>query len=500
MSVPTSRVRLQRIARAAMLERTLEPDFSQAAQAEADRLGQPPMTPSSGVRDLRELIWCSIDNDDSHDLDQLTIAEPESESLTRILVAVADVSELVAKDSALDQHAAKNTTSVYTEAQIFSMLPLRLSTDLTSLNPNQDRLAIVMEGLVDAEGSVSGGSVYRAIVRNHAQLTYNEVGHWLEDATPAPASVRAVDGLDANLKLQDAAARRLSAARHEHGALDLESDEPKAVFDNDAILDLQPRERNRAGMLIEDFMIAANGVTARFLEANRIPALRRIVRSPERWARIVQLAWDHEMRLPDQPDSRALAEFLRQQRAVNPENFPVLSLAVLKLLGRGEYVAEIPGDAIPGHFGLAVDAYTHSTAPNRRFPDLVTQRLIKTTLERQPPAYSQDELVALAAHCTEQEDNANKVERAVRKSAAALLLEHRIGAKFDSVVTGASAKGTWVRIWQPSVEGKLDIPDAPASMRSGPGQVNGRYQVGDHVRVRLVRTDVERGFIDFKPI
>ena len=300
MSVPTPRIRLQRIARAAMVERGLEPDFPPAAHAEAERLHEPPMSASSDVRDMRQLIWCSIDNDDSRDLDQLTVAEPASASVTMIRVAVADVSELVPKDSPLDQHAGKNTTSVYTEAQIFPMLPPRLSTDLTSLNPNEDRLAIVVEALVDAEGSVSGGSVFRAIVRNHAQLTYNEVGHWLEGATPVPDSVRAVGGLEANLRVQDAAARRLSAARHEHGALDLETDEPKAVFDNDAILDLKPRERNRAGALIEDFMIAANGVTARFLEANRIPALRRIVRSPERWARIVQLAWDHQVRLPDQ--------------------------------------------------------------------------------------------------------------------------------------------------------------------------------------------------------
>jgi VacB/RNase II family 3'-5' exoribonuclease len=487
MSLPTPRIRLQRIARAAMVERTLEPDFSQAAQAEADRLREPPMIPADGLRDMRQLLWCSIDNDDSRDLDQLTVAEPVSETATRFRVAVADVSGLVRKDSALDQHAARNTTSVYTEAQIFPMLPLRLSTDLTSLNPNEDRLAIVVEGLVDAEGSVSAGDVYRAIVRNRAKLTYNEVGAWLEDATLAPESVRAVEGLEANLLLQDRVARRLGHARYEHGALELESDEPKAVFENDAILDLKPRERNRAGALIEDFMIAANGVTARFLEANKVPALRRIVRSPERWARIVQLAWNHQVRLPDQPDSKALADFLREQRTSEPENFPVLSLAVLKLLGRGEYVAEIPGDATPGHFGLAVEAYTHSTAPNRRFPDLVTQRLVKAALEQRPLPYSSSELVALAVHCTQQEDNANKVERAVRKSAAALLLEHRIGASFESVVTGAGAKGTWVRIWHPSVEGKLDVGEE-------------KYQVGDHVRVRLVHTDVDRGFIDFKPV
>jgi exoribonuclease-2 len=489
MHVQTPRIRLQRVARAAMLERGLEPDFSQAATAEAERLKEPPMTVTPGargIRDMRQLLWCSIDNDDSRDLDQLTVAAPASPSVTMIRIAVADVSELVKKDSALDAHAQKNTTSVYTEAQIFPMLPLRLSTDLTSLNVNEDRMAIVVEALVDAKGEVSGGNVFRAIVRNHAQLTYNGVGHWLDGTGPVPDALRSVDGLDANIRLQDDAARRLSEARHEHGALDLESDEPKAVFDNDSLLDLVPRDRTRAGLLIEDFMIAANGVVARFLEAAGVPALRRIVRSPERWARIVQLAWAHQQKLPDQPDSRALATFLRSQRDANPEYFPVLSLAVLKLLGRGEYIAERPGDSAPGHFGLAVDAYAHSTAPNRRFPDLITQRLIKAVIARQPMAYSETDLVALAAHCTQQEDNANKVERAVRKSAAAILLEHRIGATFDSVVTGASSKGTWVRIWQPRVEGKLDVGDQ-------------RYEVGDQLRVRLVHTDVDRGFIDFKP-
>jgi VacB/RNase II family 3'-5' exoribonuclease len=487
MSQPTPRVRLQRIARAAMVERGLEPDFPPAAVAEVEGFDDVSLSPSAGVADLRSVLWCSIDNDDSRDLDQLTVADPGPGGATVIRVAVADVSERVPMGSPLDQHAGKNTTSVYTEAQIFPMLPPRLSTDLTSLNPNKDRLAVVVEALVDARGAVSGGKVYRALVRNHAQLTYNEIGHWLESATPVPDSVRAVPGLEANLVAQDAAAQRLGIARREQGALDLESDEPKAVFDNDAVLDLKPRERTRAGALIEEFMIAANGVTARFLEANRIPALRRIVRSPERWARIVQLAWDHQRKLPESPDSKALAEFLRAERAADPTDFPVLSLAVLKLLGRGEYVAEVPGDATPGHFGLAVNAYTHSTAPNRRFPDLVTQRLIKALLVKAPIPYNESELVALAARCTQQEDNANKVERAVRKSAAALLLERRIGAKFDSVVTGASPKGTWVRIWNPSVEGKLDVGDE-------------RYQVGDHVRVRLVHTDVERGFIDFKPI
>jgi exoribonuclease-2 len=400
---------------------------------------------------------------------------------------VADVSEVVAKNSPLDRHASRNTTSVYTEAEVFPMLPPRLSTDLTSLNPNEDRLAMIVEAAVDAGGSVLSGTIYRAMVRNHAKLTYNEVGPWLEGTAPVPPSVQAVKGLEANLRLQDETARRLSALRYERGALDLETDDAKAIFDDHTVLDLQPREKNQAGLLIEDFMIAANGVTARFLEAHRLPTLRRIVRSPEKWSRIVELAWGYQVKLPDQPDPKALSEFLREERAANPEGFPILSLAVLKLLGRGQYVAEIPGEQVPGHFGLAVDAYTHSTAPNRRFPDLITQRLITATLEGRHMPYSADELVALAAHCTEQENNAKKVERAVRKSAAALLLERRIGAKFDSVVTGASQKGTWVRIWHPAVEGKLNVGDA-------------RYEVGDRVRVRLVHTDVERGFIDFKPI
>jgi len=484
-----------------MLERGLEPEFPGAARSEAERAQAAATNGSADVRDLRQLLWCSIDNDDSKDLDQLTVAEQGAGGTAIIRIAVADVAEVVKKDSALDAHAALNTTSVYTEGEIFPMLPPRLSTDLTSLNPGEDRLSVVVEAVVDGNGSVASGSVYRAAVRNHAKLTYNEVGRWLEEGTALPDSVHAVGGLDANLQLQDQAARRLLAARAELGALDLETDEPKAVFDNGNVLDLKPREKNRAGMLIEDFMIAANGVTARFLESNRVPAIRRIVRTPEKWDRIVQLAWDHhQVKLPESPDAKALSEFLRQEREADPENFPILSLAVLKLLGRGQYVAEIPGDQTPGHFGLAVDAYTHSTAPNRRFPDLVTQRLIKATLARKPvpgPArgsrawdlmpYSRDELVALAAHCTEQEDNAKKVERAVRKSAAALLLERRIGTLFDSIVTGASQKGTWVRIWHPAVEGKLETGDE-------------RYEVGERVRVRLVHTDVERGFIDFKPV
>ncbi len=486
MVPPTQRNRLQSIARAAMRQRGLEPEFSPAALAEVNRLGAAPTSVSADVRDMRNLLWCSIDNEDSRDLDQLTVAEPGPAGQTTIRIAVADVSEVVARDSAIDKHARQNTTSVYTEAEIFPMLPLRLSTDLTSLNFKEDRLAVVVEAMVDATGSVSGGSVYRAVVRNRAKLNYDEIGAWLDSTIALPDDVRAVDGLDANLRLQDEAARQLATTRHQHGALDFDTQETRAVFEGEVVLDLKPREKTRAGALIEDFMIAANGVTARFLEAARIPALRRIVKTPERWGRIVTLAAEHGTTLPAEADSKALADFLKAQQSGDPDNFPVLSLAVLKLLGRGEYVVEIPGDPAPGHFGLAVEAYTHSTAPNRRFPDLITQRLIKSALARSPIPFDEYELRSLAFHCTQQEDAANKVERAVRKSAAALLLTPRIGEKFDSVVTGASPKGTWVKIWHPPVEGKLAVED-------------GTFDVGDRVRVKLVHTDVERGFIDFAP-
>jgi VacB/RNase II family 3'-5' exoribonuclease len=486
MVPPTQRNRLQSIARAAMRQRGLEPEFSPAALAEVDRLGAAPSSVSADVRDMRNLLWCSIDNEDSRDLDQLTVAEPGPAGQTTIRIAVADVSAVVARDSAIDKHARQNTTSVYTEAEIFPMLPLRLSTDLTSLNFREDRLAVIVEAMVDATGSVSGGSVYRAVVRNRAKLNYNEIGAWLDSTIALPDDVRAVDGLDANLRLQDEAARRLATTRHQHGALDFDTQETRAVFEGDVMRDLKPREKTRAGALIEDFMIAANGVTARFLEASRIPALRRIVKTPARWGRIVTLAAEHGTTLPAAADSKALADFLKAQQSGDPDNFPVLSLAVLKLLGRGEYVVEIPGDPAPGHFGLAVEAYTHSTAPNRRFPDLITQRLIKSALARSPIPFDEYELRSLAFHCTQQEDAANKVERAVRKSAAALLLTPRIGEKFDSVVTGASPKGTWVKIWHPPVEGKLAVED-------------GTFDVGDRVRVKLVHTDVERGFIDFAP-
>jgi exoribonuclease-2 len=476
---------LQRIAHRVMIARGLAPDFAPEALAQlAAIVGPAPAAAGPSSRDLRDLLWCSIDNDDSMDLDQLSVAQELPGGGGKLLVAIADVDALVGKGSAVDDHARTNTTSVYTAAEIFPMLPEKLSTDLTSLADSQDRQAVVVEIVVGADGSIAGSDVYRAAVRNHAKLAYDSLAAWLEGNGPVPAALAAVPGLDANLRTQDRVAQKLREIRHEHGALDLQSLETRPVFEADEIRDLKPEERNRAKDLIEDLMVAANGVTARFLAAKNLPSLRRVVRTPKRWDRIVEVAAQLGVTLPGQPDPKALAEFLSKRRAADPLRFPDLSLTVIKLLGAGEYVVELPGQDAPGHFGLAVKDYTHATAPNRRFPDLITQRLLKAALAGSPPPYAGAELAQLATHCTQQEDAANKVERQVAKSAAAMLLGDKVGQEFDGIVTGASEKGTWVRVFSPPVEGRLIHGFEGAD-------------VGHQVRVRLVHTDVERGFIDF---
>jgi len=472
------------IAQRVMLARGFAPDFSPAALAELQAITRAAPPAAAAARDLRARLWCSIDNDDSRDLDQLTVAEALPGGATRILVAIADVDALVKLTSALDAHARQNTTSVYTAGQIFPMLPTQLSTDLTSLNFHADRLAMVMDMVISDDGELTDSSVYRAWVRNQAKLAYNSVGAWLEGRGPLPPDIAAAPGLEANLRLQDSVAQKLKALRHAHGALSLETIESRPVFEQGELSRLEVEQPNRAKYLIEDFMIAANGVTARFLEAKGLPSVRRVLRDPERWARIVALAAEQGQKLPPEPDAKALEGFLVWAKAAHPDRFGDLSLSVIKLLGAGEYVVEQPGVAVPGHFGLAVNDYAHSTAPNRRFPDLITQRLLKAALGGGPPPYSPDELDTLAQHCTEREDAARKVERQVAKSAAALLLENRIGDQFDAIVTGAADKGTWVRVAQPPVEGRLE------------GDVRG-LQVGQHLRVQLARTDVERGYIDF---
>jgi len=475
---------LQNIARQAMLDRGLQPDFPADTLAQLATLNTPAAKGDAPTRDLRDLIWCSIDNDDSLDLDQLSVAVPQANG-TKILVAVADVDALVRKDTPIDLHAQQNTTSVYTPAVIFSMLPEKLSTNLTSLNDHAERVAVVIEYVVLADGSLGDSDVYQALVVNHAKLAYNSAAAWLDGTGPMPAPIGLVKGLDDNLRLQDAAARRLRKLRHAHGALEFQTIEVRPVFADDKLTDLKPEETNRAKQLIEDFMIAANGVVARFLAAKKLPSLRRVVRIPERWDRIVELAVQKGYSLPKDPDSAALNVFLVQARDKDPLHFPDLSLSVIKLLGSGEYVVEIPGENAPGHFGLAVRDYSHSTAPNRRYPDLITGRLVKAALAGNGSPYNRDELQVLAQRCTQKEDDVKKVERQVDKSAAALLLSSHIGAQFDAIVTGASDKGTFVRITTPPVEGKL-----VAGFQG--------VDVGDKIRVQLVEVDVQRGFIDFK--
>jgi VacB/RNase II family 3'-5' exoribonuclease len=477
------RARLCRIARQAMVEYDLEPDFPPAALAELTRLASPAPKATS-MRDLRDLPWCSIDNDDSRDLDQLTVSEKLASDATKIYVAIADVDALVRKDSPIDAHARQNTTSVYTAAEIFPMLPDRLSTDLTSLNANEDRPAIIVEMAVTSDGAVADSQVYRALVHNKAKLAYNAVAAWLDGAGVMPEAMAAVPGIDEQIRTQDRVARQLDEFRRQQGALSLQTIEARAVFDGDTLRDLAADEENRAKEIIENFMVAANGVTARFLDARGFASLRRVVRSPKRWDRIVELARQLGEVLPPEPDPRALQRFLAKRRAADPLRFPDLSLSVIKLLGAGEYALEHPGKEGPGHFGLAVADYAHSTAPNRRYPDLVTQRLLKAALEDGLSPYDDQELSSLATHCTRKEDDANKVERMVGKAAAALLLEHRVGERFDGLVTGASGKGTWVRIFHPPVEGRV--------VRGFEG-----VDVGDRIRVRLVGTDADRGFIDF---
>lgn len=483
----SARERLQSIAHRVMLERGLEPDFPPEAVRQVEQLRGPAEAEGKGIRDLRDLLWCSIDNDDSRDLDQLTVGEALPDGKIRLYIAIADVDALVPEGSPVDRHAFANTTSVYTAARIFPMLPERLSTDLTSLNEREERLAVVVAMDVDRQGRIAGSDVFRARVFNHAKLAYNAIAEWLDGTGPLPEAAEAVRGLSENLKLQERATGALRKHRAESGALSLESIEPKPVFDDEKLRDLEAQEKNRAKELIEDCMVAANGITARFLDAKGYASLRRVVRVPKRWSRIVDLARGFHVRLPDEPDHLALAKFLDERRAADPEGFPEISLSVVKLLGSGEYAVDLPGQDPPGHFGLAVRDYAHSTAPNRRFPDLITQRLLKAALSGSPAPYSVPELEALAGQCTKKEDDAAKVERQVRKSAAALLLSDRIGERFDAIVTGASEKGTWVRLFHPPVEGRLE--------RGAAG-----LDVGDRLRVRLLDTDVERGFIDFARI
>jgi exoribonuclease-2 len=463
-----------------MIDRGFDPDFPPGVDQQIAAIRTRPLADTG--HDFRELLWSSIDNDTSRDLDQIEVAERVKDGI-RVRVGVADVSGSVDKGSPIDRHAASQTTTVYTGVKNFSMLPDELSTDLTSLNENQDRAAVVVEYVVAPDGSMGSPSIYRALVRNHAQLAYNGVGPWLEGKAPAPEKVAASPELQAQLKLQDEAAQALCEARHRVGALDFDRIEAEAIVSNGDVKEIRARKRNRATQLIEDFMIAANEVMAQTLSKAGVSSIRRIVKDPERWPRIVSLASGYGYKLPSEPDSAALNGFLKKMRDSDSVHYADISLAVIKLMGPGEYVMSPAGQPPPGHFALAVHDYTHSTAPNRRFADLVTQRLIKCVLDKGPTPYSNGELDSIALNCTQKEDAARKVERMMGKRLAAVALAHRIGETFHGVVTGVTPSGTFVRVTNPPAEGILVQPHG--------------VDVGDEIRVKLLSTDPRRGYIDF---
>ena len=472
-------------ARASMTEHGFQPEFPAGSDAQLASIQAHPELPSApGAQDLRTLLWSSIDNDTSKDLDQIEWAEQLPDGRIRVLVGVADVDARVELGTVLDTHAERQTTSVYTGVQVFPMLPTELSEGITSLNENADRVAVVIEFAVDAAGAATDGKAYRALVRNRAQLAYNAVGAWLDGSGQAPAKVAASADLAAQLKLQDQAAQRMAGGRFQHGALDLETMETRPLMLKDQAVDIVRLEKNRATSLIEEFMVAANGVIARTFEDAGVASIRRIVRTPKRWDRIVEVAQGLGTTLPAEPDSKALNDFLLAQKQKDPDHFPDLSLTVIKLMGPGEYVLVKPNEPSPGHFGLAVQDYTHSTAPNRRFPDIVTQRLLKAWFAKSTQPYSTDDLNAIANHCTLMEDNARKVERDMQKRIAAVVLHPRIGQSFPAIVTGVNKYGTFVRTLDPHVDGML--------VQGGKG-----LDVGDKVTVKLISTDPQRGFIDF---
>ncbi len=485
MGTNANRIFLEHIARNAMSARGLEPDFPAAVLTELTEINLPAKYNITKAKDLRDLLWCSIDNADTQDIDQLSYAVQMPDNKVKLLIAIADVDALVAAQSNIDKHANLNTTSIYTVARIFSMFPEKLSTDLTSMGLNADRCAVVVEMTVDIDGSVEQSDVYCATIRNHAKLEYESLALWLEGTGPIPSEVMKVDGLGENIKLQDKVAQKMKVLRYQHGALEFETFDTIPVFDGDVLSEMKVENKNRAKTLIEDFMIAANGSTARYLTSKNFPSLRRVVRTPRQWDRIVELASEHGFILPATADSKSLSGFLQFVKQKFPQHFTDISISVLKLIGSGEYIVETPGSVSPGHFGLAVKDYTHSTAPNRRYPDIITQRLLKSAISGSAIPYSTEQLEQIARHCTLKEDDVRKVERQVEKSANALLMESRINEEFEAIVSGSSSKGTWVRILHPHAEGKL---------------VNGfkGLKVGYKIKVRLIHIDAEAGFIDFE--
>jgi len=476
--------KLDERARQAMADNGFVAVFPQEVVAQVNKLESDNASTVSDAQDLRNLLWSSIDNESSRDLDQIEYAEQLDNGDIRILVGIADVDALVPKDSPIDKFAEQNTVTVYTESEIFPMLPEELSTGLTSLNEDQDRLAIIVELVIKENGDVPGNNVYRGTVRNQAKLDYESVGAWLDENAQMPKKIADSPELKAQILLQQKASERLHEFRKAKGALEFESIESSAVVVDGTIRDIKSVEPNSARKIIENFMVAANVEMAEFLDNHNSLSLRRVVKTPERWDRIREVAADFGETLPEQPDAQALAAFLDERRAADPEHFPDLSLSIIKLIGSGEYVVQRPGEDGDGHFGLGVRDYAHSTAPNRRYPDIIVQRLVKAAINGEPAPYSEEELNAIAEHCNEQERAARKVERKMRKVVAATVMQNRVGQNFDAIVTGKTASGTFARILRPPVDGRV---------------VKGedRLQVGEKIGVKLLSADPRSGFIDF---
>jgi exoribonuclease-2 len=474
---------LRAVARQVMIDDGFDPDFAPAVAGELQQVGKHGDAGPAPV-DMRDRLWSSIDNDDTRDLDQIEYADAAENGDFRLYIGIADVDAEVPKGSAIDAHASAQTTTVYTGAAIFPMIPTELSAGATSLFSGVDRKCVMVEMLIGSNGELRSAKIYRALVKNRAQLAYSGVGVWLDDGAAVPEAITKTPGLEAQVRLQARIAAALRKTRLEKGALDIETIEARAISTNGQVTAIEKTQRNTATDVIEDFMIAANQSVASFLEQHHVSGIRRIVRSPERWERIVDLAKEFGKQLPAAPDPVALQTFMLERKRADPDHFPDLSLAVVKLLGPGEYILDQPGVEEPGHFGLAVQDYTHSTAPNRRYADLVTQRIVKAVLAGNPPPYTDDELSAIARNCTLREDAARKVERSVRKIAAAILFSNRIGERFKAIVTGNKSSGTYVRVVNPPVEGRL--------MRGEKG-----VDVGDEIEVELLSTNPKRGFIDF---
>ncbi len=460
---------LAQLADIAMSERGFIPEIPNRVLEEAAHLS--PLYKST-PSDMRGFLWISIDNDDSLDLDQLTYAEG-----ARLFVAIADVDAFVKKGSLTDGYAGHNTTSVYTPAKVYPMLPTTLCYDRTSLKEGEAKEAVVIEMEVGSEGAYTLKKISLAQVVNHAKLSYSKVAAFLEgEACPPP--------LAEQLTLQHALARKIRSYRFRKGALTFAVPEAEAVLEGGKVVSLRERMHTKAHMLIENFMIAANALMTHFFDEQKLPLLRRVVKEPKRWGRIVEIARDLGKDLPAKPDAKALQAFLQEQHRLSPDRFPDLSLAIIKLIGRGEYALGLPGRPITGHFDLGLSDYAHATAPNRRYPDLIMQRLLKSSLQGQKSPYTPDELALIARRCTEKEDDASKVERRMRKSAIALMLSSKIGSVYPAMVTGSTEKGVWVRLTSSPIEGRLSEGFQGCD-------------VGDRLTVRLIHVDPQRGHIDF---